>query len=372
MKHISLIVKATRLCNLRCSYCHDWAAGPGLTMRFPVLAAMTRQALAESDYRSVDFIWHGGETTLMPMDFYRKAIFLQERYRHSGQRVRNIIQTNGTLLTETWAEFFAAYQFKVGVSLDGPPEIHDRYRRHSSGRPSFADVVAGVELLRRHKVPFTVLMVLSEQALHAGPGRVFDTFLNLGVNSYSLISVKPENIPHAQPGTPAEPYLDPGTMTQFMCELYDLWRAHGDDRVVIRELCAIESRLSGLEPGICTLAGDCLGHYFLVEPSGQVAHCDLFLGDPRYSLGNVLTNSFEELAASQRLADLRAENRRALNRLRKCPEFGICNGWCPHERYLSVRHNPNHRADCCGLRDLIQHVRTRLHPGPADQAMLLG
>jgi uncharacterized protein len=301
---------------------------------------------------------------LLPVTFYRKAVLLQQRYRRGGQRIRNVIQTNGTLLTSRWAEFLAAYQFTVGVSLDGPPEVHDRQRRHASGRASFVDVTKGIDVLRQHGIPFTVLMVLGEDAFSAGPDRVFDTFIELGVRNYSLINVKPANQPAALPGTPAAPYLPPARTTRFLAGLYDRWRAHGDDSIVIRELRAVESRVRGWAPGICTLAGGCLGRYFLVEPSGEVAHCDLFLGDPRYTLGNVLTESFAQLAAGPRMAALRQKEQQALARMRSCPEFGICNGWCPHERYLSFRHDPDHRSDCCGLSGLIRHIRGHLEvPG---------
>jgi uncharacterized protein len=139
------------------------------------------------------------------------------------------------------------------------------------------------------------------------------------------------------------------------------WRQHGDGGIRIRELRAIEDRVRGEPSTVCTLAGGCLGRYYAVEPNGDVAHCDRFVGDPRYVLGNILATGFDELERSPRLAELQRENDRALDALRACPEFAVCNGWCPHERYLAVRHDAGHRRDCCGLRGLIQHVREGGH-----------
>jgi uncharacterized protein len=329
-------------------------------MAFPVLARTISAALCEPDHQVVEFIWHGGETTVLPIDFYKKAMMVQSRFRRHDQVVHNSIQTNGTRLTPTWVRFLRDHEFTVGVSLDGPPELHDRCRRTLSGQGSFDDVARGIHLLQRFGVPFTVLMVVDDAALELGPDRVFDFFLALGVTHFSAIAAKPANQPYATSGTQTTHYADPIRMTGFLSRLYDRWCEHGDPKILIRELHAIRNRLAGGRPGICTLGGGCLGRYFLVEPNGEIAHCDLFLGDSRYSLGNVMQHSFGDIRKSAALHSLQAENRRALDQLSRCPEFGVCNGWCPHERYLSVRHNPHHRADCCGLRALITHIRIRI------------
>lgn len=360
MSFASLIVKGTRLCNLRCSYCHDWRAGPDQTMSFPVMARLIAAALRDPEHEAVDFIWHGGETTLLPMSFYEKALLVQARFRRPGQAVNNLLQTNGTRLTPAWVRFLRANRFGVGISLDGPPAIHDRYRRYASGRPSFADVARGIRLLREADLPVSVLMVIDEGALALGPDHIFDFFLEHGITSFGLLAAKPTNQPDAPPGTPTEHYTDPATMTAFLARMYDRWLEHGDPRIKIRELDGLRQRIAGQRNVFCTLSGGCLGRYYLIEPNGDVAHCDLFLGDPRYTLGNVLRDDFATIRRSARMRELQAENERALDAMRNCPEFGVCNGWCPHERYISVRHNPNYRADCCGLRDLIHHVRVRM------------
>ena len=168
MTHGGIIVKVTRLCNLRCSYCHDWRAS-GDIMSFRVLAHVIASAMATFD--SVQFIWHGGETTLVPISFYKKAMALQARYLRPGCTVRNDLQTNGTRIDDEWAEFFRENQFGVGVSLDGPREIHDRQRLDAGGKPSFDRVLGGLDTLRRHGIPSSILMVVDEDTLALGPDR---------------------------------------------------------------------------------------------------------------------------------------------------------------------------------------------------------
>jgi uncharacterized protein len=370
MGHAGLIIKGTRLCNLRCAYCHDWRAGRDQSMSFPVMARLIATALRDPEHDAIDFIWHGGETTLLPQAFYEKAMYVQSRFRRPGQVICNSIQTNGTRLTPAWARFLRANRFSVGVSIDGPPEVHDRVRRYASGRPSSADVARGIRLLREYGVPFSVLMVIDAEALALGPDRVFDFFLEHDIKNYAVLAAKPDNDPDAPPGTPATHYTDPARMAAFLTRLYDRWLEHGDPDIQIRELDGIRRRLTGARAGFCTLAGGCLGKYYLIEPNGDVAHCDLFLGDARYTLGNILTHDFAALRGGAPLRALQAENERALDAMRACPDFALCNGWCPHERYLSARHNPMHEAGCCGLRDLIAHIRRRI-PEERDDLVVL-
>jgi uncharacterized protein len=369
--HTAFVVKATRLCNLRCSYCHDWRA-TGERMSSETLRLLIQRALEDPLHTITTFQWHGGEPTVMPISFYRKAVYLQQSLRQPDQAVFNAIQTNATRLTAEWIEFLRAHRFRVSISMDGPPELHDRQRRFVSGRGSFDAVRRGIALLQEHEIDFKVIMVIDQAALSLGPDYVFDALVSLGVKNYSLLGVKPPIDPAAVPGTRAEPYLDPVQMGRFLIEIYDRWKAHRGDAINIRELRDIEYRLAARAPVVCTMAGGCLGQVFVVEPSGQVAHCELFQGDARYTLGNVFTNSFAELRASSRMKTLQAENERDLADMRGCPDFGVCNGWCPHERYIGRRHQLGYDKRCCGLRELIEHVRARQGPetvSAADQSV---
>lgn len=371
MRHAVLIVDGTRLCNLRCTYCNNWRVGPDQTMPFSVLARLTSVALRDPLHETVVFAWHGGETTLLPIGFYEKALWLQARFRRPGQIVSNSIQTNGTRLTPAWARFLHANRFTVGVSVDGPPEIHDRYRRDVAGGPTLNAVLRGIALLREYRVPFSVIMVVDEEALTIGPDRIFDFFLEEGLPEYALNFALPKAQPDATAVQPAEHYARPPQVNAFLQRLYDRWCEHGDERIRIRELDALRSGVSGGFAGVCMLTGGCFGAIYRVEPNGDVGHCDYFAADGRYTWGNVLRDDFSALRGSANLLACERENERELVALRSCRNFAVCNGWCPFQRYASLRHNPGHRADCCGLSEVIDHIRAGEAKRPA-QPLLIG
>jgi len=328
-------------------------------MSFPILLSLIHAALRDSTHHSVEFIWHGGETTLLPRSFYEKAIFLQSQLRMPGQVISNSIQTNGTRLTKDWIRFFRANQFSVGISLDGPPEVHDRLRVNRSGRGSFVKIRQGIELLREEAVPFSILMVVDEEALESGPDRIFDFFVETKVKNLAFLAARPVNQPNALPGTKAVHYVDPKRMCAFLKRTYDRWVAHGDESMHIRELESLRARIQGKEGGFCTLAGGCLGRYFTVEPDGTVAHCDLFIGDDRYTLGKITSGDFSSIRNGEKLRLLQKEWQADRSQMTDCSEYHVCQGWCPHERYSSRRHNLAHATSCCGLRDLIEHIRLK-------------
>jgi uncharacterized protein len=367
--HTGLIIKATRLCNLRCSYCHDWREGPDQVMSFQVLVSLISAALKDPAHQRVEFMWHGGETTLLPRSFYEKAIFLQSQFRRPGQVICNSIQTNGTRLTSDWIRFFRANQVSIGISLDGPPELNDRVRVWRSGRGSFEEVQKGIHRLRGEGVAFSVLMVVDEQALEIGPDRIFDFLVDSDVKSVAFLAAKPVNQPSALPKTHAVHYVDPIRMGAFLKRIYHRWVAQGEHSMQIREFESLRARIRGDAGGFCVLSGSCLGHYFLVEPDGTIAHCDLFDGDDRYTLGNITRDDFEAIRNGERLQSLKRDWLEERNQMASCPEFAVCQGWCPHERYLSKRHSCSHAPSCCGLRDLIEEIRSKI---PVGDGQLIG
>jgi uncharacterized protein len=148
-------------------------------------------------------------------------------------------------------------------------------------------------------------------------------------------------------------------MIPFLKRLYDRWRDHGDPNLRIREVNALRSRIAAKSTFFCTVSGGCFGEFFGIEPDGEVSHCVDFVGDRRYVVGNILDADFAAMRRGGSMQALTAENEQALARLRTCPNFAVCNGWCPRERYTSLRHNPAHRDNCCGLSDLIDYIRAR-------------
>lgn len=371
MADLTLIVKATRQCTLRCAYCNDWRSNRKEGMSFPVMARMIARALAEHEH--VRFIWHGGEPTLLPISFYEKALLVQARLRRPVQKIGNSFQTNAIKLTPAWARFFRANNIQVGVSIDGPAYLHNSHRSYRSGKGSYEHVIQGLNLLKEHEVQFSGLVVVDERTLKFGAQRLLDFLVGQGIRSFGLLPAKPKNEPAAEAGTTTEHYIEPARINAFLMNLYDAWLDRGDPNVKIRELEALKAQIKGVSARSCTLSGECWGHYYMIEPDGSVVACDVFSGDPRYTLGNIMSTSFMKIANSAGLLQLKKEHREATEAMSRCPEFPICKGWCPHERYVSIRHNKGHRDDCCGLRDLIAHVRNRMadEPKMSSQQVLI-
>jgi uncharacterized protein len=359
---LSLIVKTTRRCTLRCVYCHDWRSNRNQVMSFPVMARVIASALAEHEH--VTFIWHGGEPTLLPISFYEKALLVQAHLRRPEQKIGNSFQTNATKLTPAWARFFRANNIQVGISIDGPAFLHNSHRSYRSGKGSYEDVMRGLNLLKEYEVQFSGLVVVDERTLKLGAQRLLDFLVGKGIRSFGVLAAKPRNEPAAKRLTTTSHYIEPARMNAFLMELYDAWLGRGDKNVKIRELEALKAQIKGVSARSCTLSGECWGRYYTIEPDGSVAACDVFSGDPRYTLGNIMNDSFTEIANSAGMLQLKREHRNATEAMRGCPEFPVCNGWCPHERYVSIRHSKLHRNDCCGLRDLIAHIRNRMADEP--------
>ena len=359
---LSLIVKVTRQCTLRCAYCNDWRSTHNETMSFEVMAHMIARAL--EDHEHVRFIWHGGEPTLLPIRLYEKALLMQAHLRQPGQTISNSFQTNATVLTSAWARFFRENDIQVGVSIDGPARLHNTHRRYRSGKGSYRDVIRGLGLLKQYKVKFSGLVVIDDDTLKFGAGRLLDFLVAKGIRNFGLLPAKPRNQPQTERCTSTSHYIEPARMNAFLMDLYDAWLERGDRDVKIRELEALKAQIRGVSARSCTLSGKCWGHYCSIEPDGSVAACDVFSGDPRYTLGNIMNDGFMKMADSDKLLQLKKEHCDAVAQMRCCSEFHVCEGWCPHERYVSIRHNKLHRNDCCGLRGLIAHIRDRMADEP--------
>lgn len=344
-----LIMKATRLCNLRCSYCHFWRSGPNQIMSFEVLARTIRDALGAPGVKQVDFVWHGGEITLLPPAFLRKALWLQAQFRRPGQRVVNAIQTNGTRLTPEWLDLLKKYRVEVGVSLDGPPELHDRVRVDARGGPTSARVVKGVRQLREHGIRHGVLMVVGPDVIELGAERVLEYLLESGVPAVGLLNVIPENNPRLDPADSA--YLPWPRYVEWLRELFAAWWPTHTDRLMIRELDDLIGKVGGAPSKVCLFAGDCHGRYLTVEPTGEVSACDKYVDDAEYVFGSTIS----EALASPAVDRVRRQEAERVARMADCRWIGVCAGGCAHDRRLSDRHLGTDPA-CCGLAPLLGDI----------------
>jgi uncharacterized protein len=333
-------------------------------MPFNVLARTIQTACTSPGAEQVEFIWHGGETTLRPISFYRKALWLQEQLRPAHLRISNQIQTNGTTLTPEWLRFLKQHRFLVGVSLDGPPEVHDRRRLDVKGRPTSQRVRQGIAELSRQEIPFAVSMVVDEEVIRLGARRVLDYFLELGVRSVSLLNVVPDGEPERElPGD----FLAFPSYVRFLRDLFQLWWPEHADRISFREISDLMHRLERGRGNFCVFGENCMSHVYTIEPQGGIAACDRFQGDPAFSYGNVLDTELSDLVASANFRRAQADTEAEMDATRHCPWFSICHGGCPHDRYVRVHRGVSRDESCCGwaplLADLTSALEKHNQPG---------
>ncbi|MCU0267096.1 MAG: radical SAM protein [Acidimicrobiales bacterium] len=361
---LNVVMKATRLCNLRCTYCNYWREGPGQVMSFEVLARLLHDVLVDPGVERVEFIWHGGEPTLLGTEWFRKAFWLQQQFRRPGQVVANRTQTNATRLEDDFIDFWKEHDVIVGVSLDGPPEVHDRRRVDRVGRPTAARARSGLERLQSAGLEPRVLLVCDEDVLEVGAQRVLAYLLELGVERVGLLNVVPENT--VEGVSEGNAYLAWPRYVAFLTELFDLWwPAHVAD-INLRELADLAGQLLGGPPQICNFAGDCFGSVFTVEPDGRVAACDRYVNVAAKSFGSVAEQTFRDLVLGERLAAVATAERVTSRATEECRWRHVCHGGCPHDRDLSSAFVPGWESSCCGLGPLLDHLAASMTEGGSE------
>lgn len=288
---VCAIVKFTRLCNLRCVYCHDWRAGTNQTMKFPVQVQLFRKLLQAADHTSVDVVWHGGEPTLLGRRGFLRVLALQRWFRRPGQVIRNILQTNSTTIDDAWAQFLSRYQFRVGVSVDGPDVIHDHTRPQVDGSGSTAKMRRGIRALKHAGLNPNVLMVIGEDQLALGADALVSFLQSEGIAHVGLLPVRPT----AGPARSGEAYLEHKAFVRFLIDVEQARRRRPQPWLHVRELDTALRVIRGEMAGFCELQGNCVGTYFSIEPNGLVGHCDKYLGDPSYTLGNIVDQDFDAI-----------------------------------------------------------------------------
>ncbi len=332
MNPFSLLIKPTGAdCNLRCEYCFylgKKALYPATTrhrMTEATLEAMIRGYMATSQ-PVYAFGWQGGEPTLMGLDFFRKATDLQQRYGANGVAVSNGVQTNATLIDDALAEHWAQYRFLAGCSLDGPAELHDRYRRTAGGGPSHAAVLRGIETLRRRGVEFNILVLVSRANVeHAA--RVYRYLTEQGFYYQQYIPcVEFDAAGRLRPFA-----IEAREWGRFNIELFEAWQGAGDTRrVSIRHFDAALRILLDGTATLCSMGRDCR-QYFVVEHTGDIYPCDFFV-ESGLKLGNVADTDW---AAAQNAPLYRTFGARKAQwhaRCRTCPQLDLCAGDCPKHR----------------------------------------
>lgn len=358
-------------CNLACKYCYYleknnlYQNTPRHLMSDEMLEQFTREYIEAQTMPQVLFTWHGGEPLMRSIDFYKKALALQKKYAH-GKQIDNVIQTNGTLLTDEWCEFFAKNHWLVGISIDGPQEYHDHYRVTPAGKPSWEKVMQGIQLLKKHRVEWNAMAVVNAyNAEH--PLEFYHFFRDNGCQYLQFTPIVERLTKHEDGRTLASladdreiPLADASVTPQqwgnFLCTIFDDWVRHDVGKTFVEIFDCTLANWMGVLPGICAYSKEC-GHAGVMEHNGDVYSCDHFVF-PEYKLGNIRDQSLIDM--------LYGEKQQAFSRLkhtslpRQCKECDMefaCHGECPKNRFEKDKYGePGLNYLCQGYYQYYSHV----------------
>lgn len=362
---------AGSLCNLACRYCYYtekrnlYSGHARHVMSDELLERFVRQYLEMQTTPEVLFTWHGGEPLMRPLAFYRRALELQRKYA-AGRRIDNAIQTNGTLITDEWARFFRENNFLVGVSIDGPQEFHDAYRRSRAGRPSFRQVMQGIRLLNRYGVEWNAMAVVNDR-IGDHPLRFYHFFKEIGCRYIQFTPVVERLYRHPDGRVLASPVegataevadfsVRPAQWGRFLCALFDEWVRSDVGEYFVQIFDATLAGWMGVEPPVCSMAPVC-GHAGALEFNGDLYACDHYVF-PEFKLGNIQQKTLMEMMYSPEQRGFGLDKQRLLTRqCRECAFRFACHGECPRNRFaISADGEPGHNYLCEGYREFFQHV----------------
>jgi len=336
-------------CNLNCTYCyylekeHLYPTAKSQMMSEVLLEKFTEEYINAQTQNEILFTWHGGEALLRPISFYKKALEFQKIYGR-GRKIDNVLQTNGTMLTDAWCEFFKENNFLIGISIDGPQDFHDEYRRNKGGLPTFVKVMKGINLLKKHGVEFNAMAVVNEYNADY-PVEFFRFFKELGVKYIQFAPIV-ERINRQENGlkltTPqedaelAEFSVSPVQWGKFLVGLFDEWIKEDVGNIYIQMFDSTLANWVGEQPGVCTLARHC-GHAGVMEFNGDVYSCDHYVF-PEYKLGNINTDSLASMMYSEKQLKFGTDKHDTLPRqCRECEFLFACNGECPKNRFARTK-----------------------------------
>ncbi|HPJ64765.1 MAG TPA: anaerobic sulfatase maturase [Flexilinea sp.] len=351
------------ICNLGCEYCYylpKKALYPGGTFRMSnqVLKSYVRQYIAAQQVPQVHFAWQGGEPTLMGLDFFRRVVGYQKEAARPGMRIENAIQTNGTLLNDDWCRFFAENHFLVGISLDGPREMHDVYRKDKGNRGTFDRVIHGIRLLKDYQVDFNILTCVSA-ANAEKPLEVYH-FLRDEVGAEFI-----QFIPIVEWERPTDPQKERKLSERsvngeqygyFLNSIFDDWLAHDLSKIFVQIFDTSFGHWIGAPGGLCVFQETC-GLALVTEHNGDVYSCDHFV-EPDCYLGNMLKTPLAEMVGSEKQRQFGLAKRNSLPQYcRSCSFLFACNGGCPKDRTdITPDGEPGLNHLCSGFKTFFAHV----------------
>ena len=366
-----MLKPAGALCNLACDYCYYlekaklYQDNPKHVMSDELLEKFIEEYINSQTSPNVLFTWHGGETLMRPLAFYQKALELQKKYA-KGRQIDNCLQTNGTLLTDEWCRFLHDNGWLVGISIDGPQEFHDEYRKNKLGRPSFVKVMQGINLLKKHNVEWNAMAVVNDYNADY-PLEFYHFFKELDCHYIQFAPIVERLAPHAdgrhlaavdedsKEGL-ADFSVTPRQWGNFLCTIFDEWVRHDVGNYYIQLFDSTLANWVGEQPGVCTLAKTC-GHAGVMEFNGDVYSCDHFVF-PQYKLGNIYSKTLVEMMYGERQQKFGLAKRDSLpTQCKECPYLFACNGECPKNRFCKTKDGePGLNYLCQGYYQFFDHA----------------
>lgn len=345
-------------CNLDCAYCYYneavYPAKKNVRMSEVLLDGYIVQHLEVATEPVIGFAWHGGEPTLAGIDFYRKVVEIQKRHRPAGTRIVNGIQTNGTLLDEQLCEFLAEEGFVVGISMDGPPGLHDRYRISKDGRPTFNRVLRGYRLLQKYRIPAEILCVVNASNVHS-PLEVYRFFKGLGAGFLTFLPLV-ERVPGNGSAVRGRS-VPAGAFGEFLCAIFDEWKEKDIGNVKVQIFEEAARTAFRQDHTLCIFKKTC-GGVPVIESNGDFYSCDHYV-DPAHKLGNLRKDSLVSLLEHPEQISFGKAKQETLPRYcRECEVLDMCNGECPRNRFIRTPDGePGLNYLCGGYRKFFNHCR---------------
>lgn len=355
-KNFSLLVKPASFgCNLRCTYCFYLQK----EKLFAGSHMMTDETLERmiSSFMSVDLPnhsigWQGGEPTIMGLDFYKQVVHFQKKYGKSGMNVSNGLQTNGTLLDDNWCKFLTEYNFLVGLSVDGPKEIHDKHRWTATGTGSHDLVMKGMDALKRNNTEFNVLTLITDSNVN-NPLLIYNYLKDLDIKYHQYIECV-----EFEPSGELTPFaVRSEQWGEFLCTIFDEWYEKDRYNISIRLFDSILTKLVDGYANTCVLGEDCR-QYFVVEHDGSVYPCDFFVL-PEWKLGNIMDGEWQDFIDSPLYEKFGKRKSQWNNECTNCQYLRNCLGCCPKNRLDHGSDPTNISALCEGWKIFYQHTLPR-------------
>ena len=358
-------------CNLACKYCYYleknklYPTAQRHLMSDEMLEQFTREYIEAQTMSQVLFTWHGGEPLLRSIDFYRKALSLQQKYA-GGRRIDNVIQTNGTLLTDEWCEFFAQNHWLVGISIDGPQPYHDHYRLTAAGKPSWKKVMQGIKLLKKHGVEWNAMAVVNAYNVNH-PMEFYRFFKENGCQFLQFTPIVERLTRHEDGRTLAsladkneiplsEASVTPEQWGYFLSAIFDEWVRKDVGKIFVEIFDCTLANWMGISPGICAYSKEC-GHAGVMEHNGDVYSCDHFVF-PEYKLGNIRDHSLIDMLYGEQQQEFSRLKHSSLPRqCKECDMEFACHGECPKNRFMKDKYGDSGlNYLCLGYYHYYQHV----------------